>query len=146
MMTGHLEFAWPYFVGFQSTEWVGFRVPFRAGSPQWQGRVQLGSSKLQVCTETGDGDGRCALGGSLLRCRLGAVCQIWTAGLWLLRFRRKILNPRNRKTARYSLMTITFLFNPSPPGLLAHPWVPGGGADHALPPAISWSVGRRESC
>ena len=108
----------------------------RFGPAQWQGRVQLGSSKLQVCAETGDGDGRCALGGSLVRCRLGAVCQIWTGGLWLPRFRRKILNPRNRKTARYSLMTITFLFNPSPPGLLAHPWVPGGGS-RAPPPLLS---------
>ena len=32
--------------------------------------------------------------------------------------------------------------NPSPPGLLAHPWVPGGGGGESRPPAISRTVGR----
>ena len=36
--------------------------------------------------------------------------------------------------------------NPSPPGLLAHPWVPGGGLITPPPPAISRTVVRRESC
>ena len=34
-------------------------------------------------------------------------------------------------------------FHPAPPGLLAHPRVPGG---LMTPPAISRTVGRRESC
>ena len=38
----------------------------------------------------------------------------------------------------------TRIINPSPPGLLAHLWVPGEGAYHAPLHAISRTVGRRE--